>query len=242
MFEEFVRDEDIPAYAILSHTWGNDEVTYKDMNKNRALAESKPGYRKIEFCAKRIRDDGIEHFWVDSCCINKSSSAELSEAINSMYRWYRNAAVCYTFLSDVPTRLDGAAPEADEAWWKKFRDARWFSRGWCLQELIAPQRLVFFSENGIHLGTKKSMAVELQAITGVPISVLVTGNVSKSSVAQRMSWAAHRSTSRAEDIAYCLMGIFEVNMAMLYGEGERAFLRLQEEIIKTSDDMSLFCW
>ena len=240
-FENFIRDEETPKYAILSHTWGDEEVTYKDMRKYRDKAQSKEGFRKIELCAKQALGDGLEFCWVDTCCINQSSSAELSEAINSMFRWYQNAEVCYTYLSDTQAP-EGEVCELDATWIKTFRKSRWFTRGWTLQELIAPMTLIFFSKQWTKIGTKESLRDVIESFTGVPAHILMNYDLSRVSVAQRMSWAAHRVTSRTEDIAYCLMGIFDVNMPMLYGEGEKAFIRLQEEIIKTSDDISIFSW
>jgi len=241
-FEEFDRDSSAPPYAVLSHTWGEEEVTYKDMRKRRAIAESKEGFRKINFCAQQAREEELNFIWVDTCCIDKSSSAELSEAINSMFRWYQNAAVCYTYLSDTPAQPAQGSSESGDVWTRRFQTAHWFTRGWTLQELIAPKSLVFYSQEWSKIGTKEDLAIKIEACTGVPLDVLVNRDLSSSSVAQKMSWAAQRSTSRTEDIAYCLMGLFDVHMPMLYGEGEWAFIRLQEEIIRSSDDMSIFSW
>ena len=239
-FDDIMNDSEIPRYAILSHTWGPEEVTYKDMRKNRKAAEAKEGFKKIDRCAKEATKYGIEYIWVDTCCINKASSAELSEAINSMYRWYKNANVCYTYLADVPP-VPGSKDQY-EKWIGEFKKSRWFTRGWTLQELIAPSHLIFYSEKWTKVGTKVELANPIKNITGVPLGILVNGNISDASVAQRLSWAAHRETSRTEDRAYCLLGLLDVNMPMLYGEGQKAFLRLQEEIIKNSDDMSIFAW
>lgn len=243
-FAYFTGPEAAPKYAILSHTWGDDEVTYEHMRANREPLESKVGFQKIRGCASQTIKDGLEYFWIDTCCIDKSSSAELSEAINSMFQWYQKAEVCYAYLIDVL-----AFPEGFSRSWarfeceKKLRPSRWFTRGWTLQELIAPRRLVFYALSWMKLGTREDFAQGIKKRTGIPIRVLLDPTtLPDTSVAQRMSWAAHRQTSRAEDLAYCLMGLFDVNMPMLYGEGEKAFIRLQEEIIKTSDDMSIFAW
>jgi hypothetical protein len=171
------------------------------------------------------------------CCIDKTSSAELSEAINSMFRWYQNAAVCYAFLSDVPSCMDASAVELN------FAKARWFTRGWTLQELIAPENLIFFSMDWHPLGTKSQIHNILSSITGIEKKFLYSKNLELASIAKKMSWAASRRTSRIEDIAYSLLGIFDVNMPLIYGEGKKAFKRLQEEILKTrTDDHSLFAW
>ena len=174
--------------------------------------------------------------WIDSCCIDKSSSAELSEAINSMYRWYSDAQVCYAFLFDV---WDTSGQDPHELG-SEFRRSKWFTRGWTLQELLAPSTLVFFDRDWKDIGTKSSLKDLLESITGVKEEHLF--DCRKASVAQKMSWAAIRETTRVEDQAYCLMGLFQVNMPPLYGEGERAFLRLQSEILRTSDDASIFAW
>ena len=123
--------DDIPRYAILSHTWGPQEVTFGDMmDGNRT---SKTGFDKIRFCGEQARRDGLLYFWVDTCCIDKTSSAELAEAINSMFRWYRDAAKCYVFLSDVPRpTVDSEDLPYQLPWESAFRTSRWFTRGWTL--------------------------------------------------------------------------------------------------------------
>ncbi|KAI0458839.1 heterokaryon incompatibility protein-domain-containing protein [Xylaria acuta] len=214
-------------YAILSHTWGEEECTLRDMLRHDV--ELRKGYAKIKFCCEQAVRDGLNWAWVDTCCIDQTSTAELSEAINSMFRWYSNAKVCYAYLADV-TGQDG------------FASSRWFSRGWTLQELIAPKVVRFYSSDLMLLGSKLELEDTLQTITGIDTFVLSTGNFSQVCVAKRMSWAAKRDTTRVEDQAYSLMGIFCVNMPLIYGEGKNAFLRLQQEIMRVSDDQSLFAW
>lgn len=223
---DFTADN-IPKYAILSHRWDEEEITLQDVENG--LGQTTKGYKKVERCCARARADGFQYVWIDTCCIDKTSSAELSEAINSMYRWYWDAAVCYAYLADVPTRHAVVS------------DSLWFSRGWTLQELIAPPTVIFLDEQWRDLGTKETLEEAISSRTLIPASVLRSGPRG-ASIAQRMSWAAGRQTTRLEDQAYCLLGIFEVNMPLLYGEGERAFIRLQEEIMKISDDQSLFAW
>lgn len=230
---EFFGDQ-VPQYAILSHTWGNEEVSFQSVQDPACKALK--GFGKITACCTQARQDELDWVWIDTCCIDKSSSAELSEAINSMYRWYVNAAVCYVYLFDVP-RLD---PFLDES---KFGAARWFSRGWCLQELLAPRELEFYASDWTELGTKWSLKSNLAKVTNIPVSVLMGEELSSNRlVAERMSWASKRTTTRVEDRAYCLLGIFNVNMPLLYGEGNRAMIRLQEEILKRDEDHSLFLW
>ena len=180
--------------------------------------------------------DNVRYIWIDTCCIDKSSSAELSEAINSMYQWYAKACVCYAYLTDVT-----ADEEIDDEG-SSFAKSRWFTRGWTLQELIASSPLKFYSRNWKKIGTKADFKRTVAEITGVDIDVLDGQDPQTASVAKRMSWASKRVTTRVEDIAYCLMGLFGVNMPLLYGEGEKAFIRLQEEIMKIEDDHSLFAW
>ncbi|KIM98685.1 hypothetical protein OIDMADRAFT_66246, partial [Oidiodendron maius Zn] len=222
--KEFIDDDDIPPYAILSHTWGEDEVSLLDME--RLDISQKKGLAKIQFCCAQAASDNLEWAWVDTCCIDKKSSAELSEAINSMYRWYYKAKICYAFLADVYWTDDAAEIEG------RFNSSRWFTRGWTLQELIAPRTIVFFSNDWRSLGTKSQLTSVLSVVTGIDPGYLADKDVRLASISKRMSWASSRKTTRTEDIAYCLLGIFDIHMPLLYGEGKRAFRRLQEEILK----------
>jgi hypothetical protein len=172
--------------------------------------------------------------WIDTCCIDKSSSAELSEAINSMFKWYNDAEVCYAFLSDVN------ADEDPNAWPSSFRNSRWFTRGWTLQELIAPGVVYFYGAGWKQIGSRDTLLNLVVEITKISPAYFTTGDLSQFSAAQKMSWAANRNTTRLEDEAYCLLGLFDINMPLLYGEGKRAFQRLQEEILRQSEDDSLF--
>ncbi|KAI1461616.1 heterokaryon incompatibility protein-domain-containing protein [Annulohypoxylon moriforme] len=220
-------DDESQTYAILSHTWGDEECSFQQMSAPDV--STRKGYTKIKYCCQQAIKEGLEWVWVDTCCIDKTSTAELSEAINSMFRWYKNAAICYAYLADV-TDIHELA------------QSRWMTRGWTLQELIAPKDVHFYSMNWRYLGSKHDLQDELQRITGIDRLILSTGVFNEACIAKRMSWAANRKTTRIEDIAYSLLGIFEVNMPLLYGEGRRSFIRLQEEIMKISDDYSLFAW
>ena len=182
------------------------------------------------------RPTAFEWVWIDTCCIDNTSSAELSEAINSMSRWYAGARVCYAHLSDV--RCTGDAGKDMKA----FRDSVWFTRGWTLQELLAPVNVVFFDHTWKEIGTKFSLKDDLRLATGISPHAFLTPGWRNCCIAHRMSWASKRKTTRLEDMAYCLMGLFDVNMPLLYGEGDKAFVRLQMEIIKKSDDESIFTW
>ncbi|SPO04558.1 uncharacterized protein DNG_07243 [Cephalotrichum gorgonifer] len=237
--EEF-NEADAPPYAILSHTWGSQEVTFQEIQGDGLVPGSKAaGYEKISRTCRQALKQGLGYAWVDTCCIDKSSSAELSEAINSMFRWYQNAWVCYTYLSDVPSAV-GAKSILSKS--------RWFTRGWTLQELLAPRRLVFFAADWHPIGTRGSLGELVSQATGIPGAFLRDDGEGTykmprgASVAQRMSWASRRQTTRPEDLAYCLLGIFGINMPLLYGEGRNAFVRLQEEIIRHTDDQSVFAW
>jgi len=227
---------DVPPYAILSHRWGKDqeEVTFKDLVEN--TGKDKIGYQKILACGREAAKDGFASFWVDTCCIDKTSSAELSEAINSMWRWYCDSKICYAYLDDVPAHA--SAEERDVL----FAASKWFTRGWTLQELLAPSKLVLFNNAWEPIGTRKELADRISSITRVDKRYLCGGVLSHASIAERMSWASTRETKRSEDIAYCLLGIFDINMPLLYGEGRNAFRRLQEEIMKQSDDHSILAW
>ncbi|KAK7747183.1 hypothetical protein SLS62_009125 [Diatrype stigma] len=298
-----------PSYAILSHTWTSEEVSFQDYTSiisqgqgcektQASLLAKRKGRAKIEgLCAQTVRD-GYKYAWIDTCCIDKSSSAELSEAINSMYAWYRGAQKCYVYLEDVASG-SGSAPtstctkggrdsEGDDTDDKdkdkdkdkdtndndsdrfqphsSFRRARWFTRGWTLQELLAPVELEFYDGRWRYLfvidrrarrcerwagSRERDRSSEhhirlLAEITRIPEDVLLRGTAvatgAGTCVAARLAWAANRTTSRVEDMAYCLLGLLEVNMPLLYGEGDRAFLRLQHAIIGARDDSSLLAW
>ncbi|KAK4656494.1 HNWD NOD-like receptor pc11 [Podospora pseudocomata] len=224
-----IPDDQVPPYAILSHTWGDEEVSFKDITDG--THKNKRGYSKIQFCGDQAGRDGLKFFWIDTCCINKSDCDEFQEALNSMFRWYRNAAKCYVYLTDVSTYQQDA--DSNPGWELAFRKSRWFTRGWTLQELIAPTVVEFFSKDRKRLGDKKSLAQHIHNTTGIPLRALQANKLSDFSFDVRMSWIKHRSTTREEDRAYCLFGIFNVQMRLLYGEGEeRAFERLREEISK----------
>jgi hypothetical protein len=274
----------IPPYAILSHTWGDEEVLFDDIQKGTAT--SKRGYAKVKGCCQKAAEDDFGWAWIDTCCIDKSSSAELSEAINSMYEWYKSSTICYVYLQDVttslPNYLNNSSTKFDnikriryesiKAMGHKtlreseirrlerdmaanshtpfqsifrpqdFSKSRWFTRGWTLQELIAPKVVEFYTAEWVEIGTKGSLPTQLSAITGIPARILCGGSPSTCSIAERMSWASKRQTSREEDLAYSLLGLFGVNMPLLYGEGRKSFFRLQEEIMKQEEDYSIFAW
>ena len=225
--------EETPRYAILSHTWGadGDEVTFNDLKDGSG--KSKAGYTKIQFCGKQARKDSLQYFWVDTCCIDKANHTELSEAITSMFSWYRDAVKCYVYLSDVSIR-NNDNDQNERIWESDFRNSRWFTRGWTLQELIAPESVEFFSREGEYLGNKNTLRRQVHEITQIPIAALSGTPLPNFSVDERMRWAAKRDTKRKEDKAYCLQGIFNVFIPLIYGEGENAFLRLEEEIDRSS--------
>ena len=227
----------IPFYAILSHRWEESEISFKDVTKSRNL--DAPGWAKVRASCALAKSRGKRWIWIDTCCIDRRSSAELSEAINSMFAWYKNSIECYAYLVDV------LAEAGSEAFKKAFRSSEWFIRGWTLQELIAPRDVIFFNQAWTMIGTKYSLGQEISSITGIEADTWDPwkGSISSLSIARRMSWASRRVCTREEDMAYCLLGIFDINMPLLYGEGgSRAFRRLQLEILKTSDDESIFAW
>ncbi|KAF2266550.1 NACHT-domain-containing protein [Lojkania enalia] len=225
-------EEAIPPYAILSHTWGADteEVTFEDLTNGNG--KGKPGYQKIRFCGEQAAKDGLEYFWIDTCCIDKKNYAELSQAINSMFYWYRNATRCYVYLADVSsppvgTNDDPPVDTNDEynprLWESDFRKSRWFTRA----------SVEFFSRECKRLGDKSSLKQQIHEITGISESALYGEPLSQFSVYERMSWINLRQTKLEEDKAYSLLGIFGVYIPPRYNEGmTRAFERLQEEINK----------
>lgn len=251
-FSEYL-DSNVPRYAILSHRWGNREVTLQAFQEQRSkwdsvhqfrtrfqqLQDCEPGLWKIIRACQVAESRGFRWIWIDVCCVDKSSSVELSEAMNSMFRWYGEAAVCYAYLKDVEEGSNH----------RTFEKSEWHTRGWTLQELLAPIEVKFFERHWNPIGTRSELADKISNVTGIDVGYLreddvhhVRGDFFQASVAKRMSWLARRQTSRIEDIAYCMMGIFDVNMPVLYGEGTRAFMRLQLKIIKKSDDESIFAW
>ncbi|KAF3007419.1 hypothetical protein E8E13_002943 [Curvularia kusanoi] len=226
-----------PPYAILSHCWDAEEVLFSDLS-NMAEARKKRGFDKVEKACEQAVGDDFEYIWIDSCCIDKSSSAELSEAINSMFAWYREAHICYAYLADVE------GPES-------FKQSRWFTRAWTLQELLAPSDfqssgkagMRFYTNKWKSLGSKTRLSHLIADASGIGKEYLEGKSLNNASISMRMSWAAEREATRAEDIAYSLLGLFDVNMPLLYGEGKlKAFRRLQEEIMKISEDQTLFAW
>ena len=230
-FEEFF-DSEIPRYAILSHRWEKKEVSFQEFEQ--AKEEAWPALSKIRNFCQLAASQGFEWGWVDTCCIDKKSSAELSEAINSMYRWYANAGECYAYLSDVQAGKDLADLKVS------FAKSAWFTRGWTLQELLAPHTVSFFDCEWNYIGDKMGLSKEISAATGIQSQH--PNDIKYACVAVKMSWISRRQTSRVEDMAYCLLGIFDVNMPLLYGEGRKAFIRLELEILKKSNDESIFAW
>ncbi|OJT07399.1 Vegetative incompatibility protein HET-E-1 [Trametes pubescens] len=249
-------------YAILSHVWArppdlrDPELTYQDVLRihDSHTFEQNPSsphqvisylpqfpekYRKLCDIA---REHGYDYAWADACCIDKTSSSELSQAINAMYDWYRYADVCYVFLHDVPTPAP-ASKDLEIHGRSRFRTSLWFKRGWTLQELLAPDVVVFLSDVWQVIGTKHTLAPLIEDITTIPRDVL-TGRkaLEDVSVACRMSWASSRKTTHEEDQAYSLLGIFGVTLRTTYGEGSYAFIRLQQEILKQIPDQTIFAW
>lgn len=231
-------DSSIPPYAILSHTWGlsGEEVTYQDLLSG--AGKEKIGYRKLTFCGEQAAKDGLHYFWIDTCCIDKTSSAELSEAITSMFRWYRDSAQCYVFLSDVSVEERKADHDEFSFMWESaFRTSRWFSRGWTLQELLAPSVVRFFSREGQQLGDKSSLEQVVSEITHIPILALRNKPLDTFGVEERMLWTKNRQTTREEDEAYALLGLFSISMLPNYGEGKKhALKRLRKKIVRYSED------
>ncbi|KAL8937673.1 MAG: hypothetical protein Q9216_004307 [Gyalolechia sp. 2 TL-2023] len=265
VFGEFF-DSDIPKYATLSHRWGSDEATFQDFENGKP--SDRKGYAKIDACCTQALQNELEWIWVDTCCIDKKSSAELTEAINSMYSWYKNAEVCCVFLTDVWSDGYGSRGKLEM---ESFRESSWFTRGWTLQELLAPSNVHFFDQTWQYIGSKSELAAEISVIIGIDghwlcgpsdnYDKMLEGPCTKArdchahlardpwrtpheqpSVAIRMSWVSKRQTSRLEDMAYCLLGLFDVEMPLLYGEGRKAFQRLQHEIMRRTDDDSIFAW
>ncbi|KAF3004593.1 hypothetical protein E8E14_006516 [Neopestalotiopsis sp. 37M] len=238
-------------YAILSHTWGrqmkegtsswggeDDEILFADVG-HKDTSEKKPdAWRKIEKACQAAQKQGCDYLWVDTCCFNKESSAELDESINAMFAWYQQSKVCLVYLADF--QVDSV----DEQGKAELKKCRWFQRGWTLQELIAPETVEFYNQDWKKVGSRIDLVDILHEITEIDRDAL-TGERSCLSftVAERMKWAAHRETKRPEDRAYSLLGLFGVQMSLIYGVGGKAaFRRLQVEIIQNTTDMTVFAW
>ncbi|KAH7026386.1 heterokaryon incompatibility, partial [Microdochium trichocladiopsis] len=207
----------VPPYAILSHTWiHGQEVTYEDLRQRRH--QNAAGWRKVDFCLAQIQRDGLRHCWIDSCCINKAHPDEKHGAFNAMFAWYQSARVCYVYLHDV-LALDDLV------------GSRWWTRGWTLQELLAPSRVVFFSSEGVPLGDKESLQHVIHAITRISREALLgTLPLAHFTIEEKLSWMKGRQTTYEEDWAYCLQGILGFEMSRRYGEGRlRAIERLKKE-------------
>lgn len=244
--EEFLSD--IPDYFILSHRWGEDEITYRDITTlSISELEQKKSWPKLLGFVNASRNPDHDYpkpkyGWVDTFCINKYSSAELSEAINSMFSWYRRATLCIAFLNDVSATSTSLRVHSVEESSDDFMKSVWFTRGWTLQELLAPKNVKFYNRDWKVIGLREDLASLISKTTGIDLWTVKTGEWSQTSVAMRMKWAAKRVTKRTEDVAYSLLGIFDINMPLLYGEGDKAFGRLQEAILMKYDDHSIFLW
>ncbi|KAK4159409.1 heterokaryon incompatibility protein-domain-containing protein, partial [Cladorrhinum sp. PSN259] len=248
--EEFIGEQVKEIqYAILSHTWEGKEVSFQDIQRPDAIRNLEhppiPAWSKVKNACAQARSDGYRYIWIDTCCIDKSSSAELQEAINSMFNWYLGSKSCYAFLSDVPPGADSIAT------------SRWFTRGWTLQELFAPNIVLFFNSAWTAIGTRgdkhivesisksKTTRIEKQFLfkrNEYTMPTDVREFFKYVPVAQKMAWASGRQTTRIEDRAYSLLGLFDINMPLLYGEGDKAFQRLQHEIMRKSDDCTILAW
>ena len=238
---------DIPPYIILSHRWENEEVSFQDLTEAKPYSSKLRGWAKLEKFCSLARADGWEWVWMDTCCIDKSSSMELSKAINSMYQWYEEAQFCVAYLGDISVpKNDGMEGTKSEI--SSQRNARmefcksgWFKRGWTLQELLAPKEVVFYDKHWISIGTRHNLKPYISRATSIDVDHLE--NPQPASLAQKMSWASERETSEPEDIAYSLLGLFNLNMSLLYGEGAvKAFRRLQLEIVRSHRDETIFAW
>ncbi|TAQ89663.1 hypothetical protein B7494_g2039 [Chlorociboria aeruginascens] len=227
-------------YAIFSHRWLSDEdggeILFQELQGPDSKYKAKKGYAKIQRVCAAAKADGYRYIWMDTCCIDKTSSSETQEEITSMFQHYKRAQRCYVYLADVPS-------EQDPNFMTAFRKSAWFTRGWTLQELIAPSDLAFYARDWTLIKTKIELESEIAKITGIDIAVLRGGPLKYASVAQKLSWASNRETLKKEDMAYCLMGLFDVSIPLMYGEGgKKAFHRLQEAILKDTGDQSLFSW
>ncbi|KAG0701553.1 heterokaryon incompatibility protein-domain-containing protein [Suillus ampliporus] len=227
--------EEIVKYATLSHRWGEGESAYGTFEEMKEAKLKTPGFKKLKTFCEKVKEYDVEFAWSDTCCIDKSSSAELDESIRSMFKWYRNSDVCIVHLAQSETVKD-------------ILDDEWTERGWTLQELLAPNHIKFFNKHWKPMtrhdndkdpdtGSATSDVLKtLTKATGVPQSEIRDFDPEAFKVDERMKWAAKRKTTRVEDAAYSLMGIFDVSLQIAYGEGgDRAFGRLIEAIMLAGD-------
>lgn len=232
-----------PPYAILSHTWGEHEFGFRDAIV-AVGREHHPGWPKVAKCCQRAATDGWEYVWIDTCCIDKNDITELGEAINSMFRWYAEAQICFAYLADVSPKYTRHPDESIDGrrgpWTHEFRRSRWFSRGWTLQEMLAPSHLLFLDKHWGTIGSREVWEDEVYMATG--ITPEQQSDFYSTCLATKLSWAANRQTTREEDRAYSLLGLLGVHMPLIYGEGKRAFVRLQHELIRTYADETIFAW
>ncbi|KAI1740014.1 hypothetical protein F4680DRAFT_130831 [Xylaria scruposa] len=246
----YIEDFEKDGYAILSHCWiSNPEIVYQALPKHieelrygkRPL--SSPAVDKIHGACETARKEGYKWMWIDTCCIDKSSTQELRESINSMLKWYKDARLCVTYLFDVKKNSDATGENIFCSALEKNQPAKWFSRGWCVQELLAPKAVKFYDMNWEYLGERNDLFKPLSKLSGINARYLNGKDYLNACIAVKMSWMASRTTSRPEDIAYSLLGLLGVRMDLDYGEGAKAFLRLQETIMKSNKmDESLFAW
>jgi hypothetical protein len=217
-----------PFYGILSHRWGaaGDEISYKELmdGKHRSISKSdlgRLGVRKLQFCQHMAAKEGLRYFWIVTCCINKQDQSELSYALNSMFHWYKQAVRCYVYMSDV-SYTKSREPIHNMT----FENSQWFARGWTLQELLAPASVVFYSQEETLIGDKRLLEERIHQITKIPVRALRgSSSLSTFSVDERFKWTSGRETTRPEDMAYCLLGIFDVWMTPVYADGDPERLR-----------------
>jgi len=278
LLKYFVDIDDCPDYAALSHRWGatEDELTFQEIEHITERTLQKLGWQKLVRSCEAAKNLKCDWVWIDTCCIDKKSNAELQEAINSMWNVYSKAAVCMAYLNDVQyspmvdedgfnstmaTDLDILDGQAFPNWLveQSFESSQWFTRGWTLQELLAPRNVVFFAPDWRPFGTRNGLSQMIAHISEIPAETLHFENQSTTSqsanrmrqranyirgysTATKLSWAAKRRTKRIEDQAYSLLGLFNIQMPLLYGEGRTAFERLQKQLLEENGDPTLLLW
>ena len=230
------KDNRTPPYAILSHRWTDSEISYQDFTSTDFLSTTlDAGPSKIIGACTLAKEKLLDWIWIDTCCIDKTSGPELSRSINSMFQWYQDAQVCFVYLADVNSQ-NKDIPEVQD----QILKSEWFTRGWTLQEMLASSEINFRDVNWKPLGTRSQLTRIISRATKIVPEYLE--DFRSASIAQKMSWMADRVTTEDEDTAYCMLGIFDINMDLRYGEGKKAFRRLQEMIISGSPDETIFAW
>ncbi|KAJ8519460.1 hypothetical protein ONZ45_g3573 [Pleurotus djamor] len=265
-------------YAILSHTWANRELGFRDVNVEGGMGvgslEKKEGYAKLDGMCRVAGEFMCRYVWFDAVCIDKSNTMEMEETIHSMWKWYQNAYICIVHLSNTNLKLPSYPANSSvsptgprrrgDSKRKQLKEDPWFRRGWTLPELLAPKRIKFYlgdwtkmdqrvgrrfdicrvQEEGFDFGAEYVQFLRLVADAAtVPVCAVKQFSLRTHSAPEVFHWISKRITTRPEDLSYCLMGMLDIHIPIIYGEGhENAFYRLQSACLQSSPSRLIFHW